>query len=519
MVFGVSKPGNAGYGCFPQSLVSTPALAAAANVQAENTALILALDSHHTGGSILCSLKAFRHVLKGRLMIKIGDFSNLAHVSIKTLHHYDEMGLLKPAHIDRFSGYRYYTIQQLATLNRILALKDLGLSLEQVAQLLHDDISPAEMRGMLRLKRMELAARVDEEQARLSRVEQRLRQLEQDRSGNQPEVAVKSVPAQTILTAQIVAANEEMIFPARKSLQNLLQNYLERAQLKPASPWFALKDDIPYVETDLEITLGVGVNLRDGQRAGDWSGTPVSLQELAAVPSMASVIHPNEVVALPQTYTALYAWTQTNGYQVAGSFREIYLPEAGAGAPVVSQLEASLIEVQCPVERASPPISLMLKKEEKMEPKIVTKPAFKAVGLSYVGKNQNGEIGQMWGRFNQRFNEPKSINCQECYGLCFSSVKDAKEGEFEYVAAREVADNENIPAGMVYREVPAYKYAVFTHHGKLDNLGETYQYIYNTGLAQSGLQIHPDKYDMEVYDDGFIADSDDSKFYIYVAVQ
>jgi len=96
-------------------------------------------------------------------MIKIGDFSNLAHVSIKTLHHYDDMGLLKPAHIDRFSGYRYYTIQQLATLNRILALKDLGLSLEQVAQLLDDDISPAEMRGMLRLKRMELTARVDED--------------------------------------------------------------------------------------------------------------------------------------------------------------------------------------------------------------------------------------------------------------------------------------------------------------------------------------------------------------------
>jgi predicted transcriptional regulator YdeE/DNA-binding transcriptional MerR regulator len=452
-------------------------------------------------------------------MIKIGDFSNLAHVSIKTLHHYDDMGLLKPAHIDRFSGYRYYTIQQLATLNRILALKDLGLSLEQVAQLLHDDISPAEMRGMLRLKRMELAARVDEELARLSRVEQRLRQLEQEKSGTQLEVAVKPVPAQTILTAQIVAANEGMIHPARKSLQNLLQNYLERAQLKPASPWFALTDDIPYVETDLEITLGVGVNLRGGQRAGDWSGTPVSLQELAAVPSMASIIHTAEAIALPQTYTALYAWTQTNGYQIAGPFREIYLPDSGDTLSSVSPLDASLIDVQCPVERASIPISLMSKKETSMEPKIITKPTFKAVGLSYVGKNQNGEIGQLWGRFHQRFEELKSINQKESYGLCFTNVKGAKEGDFEYVAAREVADNQNVPAGMVYREVPAYKYAVFTHHGKLDTLGETYQYIYNTALAQAGLQVHPDKFDMEVYDKDFLFNSDDSKFYIYVAIQ
>jgi predicted transcriptional regulator YdeE/DNA-binding transcriptional MerR regulator len=452
-------------------------------------------------------------------MIKIGDFSNLAHVSIKTLHHYDDMGLLKPAHIDRFSGYRYYTIQQLATLNRILALKDLGLSLEQIAQLLHDDISPAEMRGMLRLKRMELAARVDEEQSRLLRVEQRLRQFEQEQRTDQPEVAVKQVPAQTILTAQIVAANEGMILPARQSVQGMLQDFLERAQLKPVSPWFALVENIPYVETDLEITLGVGVNLRRGQRAADWSDTPVSLQELPAVPAMASVIHTDDTVALAQTYASLYAWTQTNGYQVAGLFRELYLPEIGANTAPVIQLDASLIEVQCPVERASIPLSIMSKKEQKMEPKIISKPAFKAVGLSYVGKNQHDEIGQMWGHFNQRFNEPKSINRQECYGLCFSNVKDAKEGEFEYIAAVEVADDKDIPAGMVYREVPAHKYAVFTHHGKLDKLGETYQYIYNTGLPQAGMQVHADRYDMEVYDKDFTPNSDDSKLYIYVAIQ
>ncbi len=98
-------------------------------------------------------------------MIKIGDFSKLAYVSIKTLHHYDELGLLKPGHVDRYSGYRYYEIGQLAQLNRILALKDLGLSLEQVIGLLHEKLSTAEIRGMLRLKQMELASQVEEEQS------------------------------------------------------------------------------------------------------------------------------------------------------------------------------------------------------------------------------------------------------------------------------------------------------------------------------------------------------------------
>ena len=144
-------------------------------------------------------------------MIKIGDFSKLAHVSVKTLHHYGDMGLLKPAHIDRFSGYRYYALEQLSALNRILALKDLGLSLEQVAQLLHEDVSPAEMRGMLRLKQMELATQVEEEQARLKRVEQRLRQIEQEGLAHGAEVALKQVPAQTALVGQVVAASEEVL--------------------------------------------------------------------------------------------------------------------------------------------------------------------------------------------------------------------------------------------------------------------------------------------------------------------
>ncbi len=456
-------------------------------------------------------------------MIKIGDFSKLAHVSIKTLHHYDDLGLLRPAHVDRFSGYRYYEIGQLSRLNRILAFKDLGLSLDQVAGLLHEDLSTAEMRGMLRMQQIELAGRIEEEQARLSRVEQRLRQLEQDRLPPSGEVAVKTVPAQTVLLAEVVASSEAAIDPARHSLQTLLQRALETARLKPVTPWFALVDDLPYRETDLELTLAVGVNPRRGQRAGDWGDTPIRLEELAAVPSMASLIHSGDFVTLPQSYASLYAWTQRNGYQQAGACREVYLPESGVSAALLPLPEAGAIEVQCPVEKASLPPSLHSdtnRKGESMQPKIVKRPAFKAVGMSYVGKNEHDEIGQLWGRFNPRAGEIQGINRKEVFGLCFSTVEGpAQPGEFEYVACLEVADGSAVPAGMVCREVAAHQYAVFTHYGKLDKLGETYQYIYNTALAQAGLTPHPDKFDMEVYGEDFLLDSDDSKLYIYVAVQ
>ena len=71
-------------------------------------------------------------------MLKIGDFSSLSQVSIKTLRYYDERGLLSPAHVDPQTGYRYYSASQLSRLHRILALKDLGFSLEQIAMCLEE---------------------------------------------------------------------------------------------------------------------------------------------------------------------------------------------------------------------------------------------------------------------------------------------------------------------------------------------------------------------------------------------
>ena len=83
-------------------------------------------------------------------MFKIGDFSKLIQVSVKKLRYYDEIGLLKPVQVDRFTGYRYYSFEQLPRLNRILALKDLGLSLEQIVQLLNEAVPANTIRGMFR---------------------------------------------------------------------------------------------------------------------------------------------------------------------------------------------------------------------------------------------------------------------------------------------------------------------------------------------------------------------------------
>src|SRR5437899_12364030 len=111
-------------------------------------------------------------------MFRIGEFSKIAQVSGRLLRYYDEIGLLIPESIDPETGYRYYSARQLPRLNRILVLKELGLSLEHIARLLDQDTSVEEMRGMLSLRKAQIEQSLDEEWERLRVVEARLQQID-----------------------------------------------------------------------------------------------------------------------------------------------------------------------------------------------------------------------------------------------------------------------------------------------------------------------------------------------------
>jgi DNA-binding transcriptional MerR regulator len=113
-------------------------------------------------------------------MIKIGEFSKLVQVPVPTLRYYDEIGLLKPIEVDRFTGYRYYSASQLPRLHRILALKGLGFSLEQIAAVLAEGLTLEQMRGMLRLRHAQISQQLIETQNQLVEVEARLHQIEQE---------------------------------------------------------------------------------------------------------------------------------------------------------------------------------------------------------------------------------------------------------------------------------------------------------------------------------------------------
>jgi predicted transcriptional regulator YdeE len=264
-------------------------------------------------------------------MLKIGEFAKKTQVTVKTLRHYDRLGLLKPAWIDRFTGYRYYAQEQLPRLNRIMALKDLGFTLQQTGRILQNELTVDELRGMLRLKCAELEQHIEEEQARLARVEARLRQIEH--------------------------------------------------------------------EGDFLMSL---VTQRKEQR----------------------------------------------------------------------------------------------KERLIMEPKIVTKPAFTAVGLMYFGKNENNEIPQVWGKLNPRHEEIKH-RAGPAYGIC-GDLED--DGRFHYLAGYEVSETTDLPADMEKWDIPEQQYAVFPCN--LKTIHETYQYIFETWLPQSGY-TRADGPDFEFYGEEF----------------
>jgi DNA-binding transcriptional MerR regulator len=144
-------------------------------------------------------------------MLKISEFSHLAHISGRMLRYYDERGLLKPAHVDPATGYRYYTLEQLPRFYRLQALKDLGFTLEQIGPLLDQDLSLAELRGMLLLKQAEIQQSIQMEHMRLARIEARLKFIEQEQKPSPYEVVLKEVPSLLVLSVQGSLPDEDEI--------------------------------------------------------------------------------------------------------------------------------------------------------------------------------------------------------------------------------------------------------------------------------------------------------------------
>jgi DNA-binding transcriptional MerR regulator len=184
-------------------------------------------------------------------MIRIGDFSKLSCVTVKTLRFYDEVGLLKPVQVDQFTGYRYYEHGQLPRLHRILALRDLGFSIESIGQLLEHELGAAQIHGMLLLRQAEIKQKVAEEEERLKRVTSWLSQIEQEEKVSEYDVVLKNVEPIRVASVRAVVPTP----PDQGSLWGELEKYLAINKVHASGVCFSLYHDEEYKERDWDIEV------------------------------------------------------------------------------------------------------------------------------------------------------------------------------------------------------------------------------------------------------------------------
>lgn len=438
-------------------------------------------------------------------MYRIGDFSRIANVTVKTLRYYAREGLLTPVWVDRFTSYRYYSLEQLPRLNRILALKDLGFSLEEIKPLLNSTLPVEELRGILSRKKTELELRLRSEQHRLVRVEQRLEQIEHESELSNSDVVLRTLKSCTCAFANTFAATWEQVPAARLALFQLITAYCEHQHIRIRGPWFSMLESPEYDERDIGINLGVCMD-SGAKIPFSTNSEPVRFDRTPAISQAACLL--GSLDSLPPL-PALMHWIDLNGYRISGSTRMVYL-----GDPAESGFTKGVVEVQVPVTLRSEELKII--KEMEMEPvKYETLPAFKVMGMKYRGKNENQEIAAMWGSINKRAHEiPMQGEC--AFGVCLM-LPGEQEGVFEYIAGFKVTPGVQPPEGMVVIDVPENRYAVFEHRGSLQTLGSTYKKIAEWWKSSGN---HPvGEYDMEVYDEKFKDFSPDSIFYIYEPVK
>jgi DNA-binding transcriptional MerR regulator len=252
---------------------------------------------------------------------KIGDFSRLSQIPVKTLRHYADMGLLRPAYVDRQTGYRYYTAAQLEQLNRILVFKDLGFSLKEICLVIGANVPIPQIRRLLELKRDEVEGRVAGERARLGRVAARLDALDRCRRPPALEVAVRRVGARLVA-----------------STRGVLRSYDESERL------FA----------ELERSLDPEAVLND--RAAVWhSGHgAIDCEALVFLRRPVVPVEGIRVWRMPAhtaaclvyrgsedapAFAALSEWLTLTGSAIAGVKREIYLDAGGRDGDSVTEIQ------------------------------------------------------------------------------------------------------------------------------------------------------------------------------------
>jgi DNA-binding transcriptional MerR regulator len=278
-------------------------------------------------------------------MFSIGEFARLGGVSIRTLRHYDEMGLLPPADVDPFTGYRSYSAKQLRQLNRIVALKDLGLTLGQIRRLL-DGITADELRGMLLLRRAQLEGELQRQRHHLLGVEARLRHIAREDDMPADDIVVKQIPPLGVVAIADTASGwgPENVVPAVNRARVKFDQLGITGLVKVSGPFMLF-----YEETaGQEFVVNVALPVADEPAV---LPPPAQYRVLPAIEAACAVRNGLAANIYPMVYQDLAAWVEAHGYQPDWFARDIWIHEVDD----ISEVDQQVFEAQLGFTRSAAP--------------------------------------------------------------------------------------------------------------------------------------------------------------------
>jgi DNA-binding transcriptional MerR regulator len=267
-------------------------------------------------------------------MFAIGEFARHGRVSVRVLRHYDAIGLLEPVRVDPATGYRFYEAGQLSRLNRIVALKNLGFTLQQVASILDEHLSPAELRGMLKLRQAELREQIATDAARLAQVEARLAAIESEASEPAP-VVVRRIAAARVaeLTGTAAGYQPQFITPVIQPLYRELGRRLCEAGIAITGPGVAYYEDAGNEAGAITVHAALPIGARPGGQQG------FGVVELSEIPAAATVIHHGCMDGVLPAIQALARWIDASEYRSLGYAREVTLKFGDVREDWVTELQ------------------------------------------------------------------------------------------------------------------------------------------------------------------------------------
>lgn len=243
-------------------------------------------------------------------MFKIGEFARITGVTLRTLRHYDEVGLLSPERLSE-NGYRMYSAQDLQKMQQVLSLRELGVPLDTIRQVLVGP--PASLQEVLQEHRRMLQQELEQLQSRIKRLEHRLQEVRM----YSPEI--RSIPARHVLSTCETAQDYQHVTAPMQVLWNRLCQHIEHHPVERTGPdtviWHGDYGDMAAFTLELVFPIEKPVE--------GTSEIECHLQE--ATPEMGVVLHRGSYEVLGEAYAALATFLEAQGYERAGHMREVYL--------------------------------------------------------------------------------------------------------------------------------------------------------------------------------------------------